>query len=428
MRAPLLGNLRPSVPGTPIELFKPGGFIIMRGYKEASIGGCLSSSLFIHCGAVAAVALISTSGLIADGTVQAKNTVEFTIAAPKGQQTKTLNVGPMKKVADNSIQTKKVIEQKSNTIPTKVAPAKPAPKAPTPPQQVKAAPMPAPVIKATPVATVAQVDTSAQVNKVKTVQGPSPIEIQQAQELMKKKAELDTIKKQQQEAEQALKAAEQQRELENKKAAALLAAQEAAQLAADQELKAKQAQLQKQNQELENLKNEMAKQAAQMQAEREAKEAAEIAAAKAAQIAAAQEAAAQKAAAQAAAAKAAALAAANAQKNSNAQSNLPYGVPSGTRSYQDLVQAPGNLPPIYPEMARLQRKEGAGRLIYFVNQDGSISQVKLLQSSGYTELDNEAINKISQYRYRSGQAGWTYHDYIFSLKGQAVATDGRLRQ
>lgn len=109
------------------------------------------------------------------------------------------------------------------------------------------------------------------------------------------------------------------------------------------------------------------------------------------------------------------------------ESNMNYGVPTGVRDYRDLVQIPGNIPPQYPEPARRNREMGQVRLMYFVTQDGSVSSLKMVQSSGHVELDNEAMRAIRKYRFQPGQQGYTSHTINFSLRGDAKATGGTLR-
>jgi protein TonB len=99
----------------------------------------------------------------------------------------------------------------------------------------------------------------------------------------------------------------------------------------------------------------------------------------------------------------------------------------GVRSYEDLSQMPGNHPPAYPTQARLQRQQGQVVLQYFVTPGGEVSNMKLVKSSGYASLDQEAIRSISQYKYRPGQQGWTVHPVNFSLKGPEQSMGGRLR-
>lgn len=110
------------------------------------------------------------------------------------------------------------------------------------------------------------------------------------------------------------------------------------------------------------------------------------------------------------------------------QANQAYGQPSGkVRSYLDLRQVSGNRPPSYPVIARRQQQQGKVHLAYYVKSNGSVSNLRLVQSSGYPMLDQEAIRAVSKYRYQPGQAGWTIHPVNFSLQGPSKKMPSRLR-
>ncbi len=104
-----------------------------------------------------------------------------------------------------------------------------------------------------------------------------------------------------------------------------------------------------------------------------------------------------------------------------------FGTSQGLRNYEDLSQVPGNKPPQYPEQARLQKQQGQVVLQYFVTASGQVSNMKLIKSSGYASLDQEAVNSVGQFKYRPGQQGWTVHPVNFTLKGPEQKMGGRLR-
>lgn len=108
-------------------------------------------------------------------------------------------------------------------------------------------------------------------------------------------------------------------------------------------------------------------------------------------------------------------------------SDMAFGVSSGTRSYLDLKQRPGNVPPQYPTTARRNGWQGNVILNYYVNADGTVRDVKIAQSSGVEMLDQEAVQAVSKYRYVPGQEGTVEHPVIFSLKGPAKPMPTRLR-
>lgn len=106
---------------------------------------------------------------------------------------------------------------------------------------------------------------------------------------------------------------------------------------------------------------------------------------------------------------------------------LAYGVPSGMQDAKALKQYPGNVPPSYPRRARLEKRTGRVRLYYYVTKNGHVKNVRMAHSSGHSDLDRETLEKVSKYRYFTGQEGWTYHDTIFRIKGQSEKVGGRLR-
>lgn len=97
------------------------------------------------------------------------------------------------------------------------------------------------------------------------------------------------------------------------------------------------------------------------------------------------------------------------------------------RSYLELKQVGSNKPPQYPVSARRNGYQGEVMLNYFVTQSGQVKDVRVAKSSGFGELDKEAVRAISQYKYVPGQEGWTEHPVVFSLKGPAAAAPSRLR-
>lgn len=104
-----------------------------------------------------------------------------------------------------------------------------------------------------------------------------------------------------------------------------------------------------------------------------------------------------------------------------------YGIPSGARSYLELRQVAGNRPPQYPLAARRLGEQGDVVLSYYVTDDGRVTNMKVVQSSGYRVLDNEAQRAISQYRFVPGQAGWARHPVHFTLKGPTETLPSHLR-
>jgi TonB family protein len=91
------------------------------------------------------------------------------------------------------------------------------------------------------------------------------------------------------------------------------------------------------------------------------------------------------------------------------------------------MQTPGNIPPQYPDASRKKGEMGQVQLLYFVTAEGTVASLQLAKSSGYVELDQEAIRSIRKYRYQPGQQGYTSHTVNFILRGDAKASGGTLR-
>lgn len=113
--------------------------------------------------------------------------------------------------------------------------------------------------------------------------------------------------------------------------------------------------------------------------------------------------------------------------NSKGSTGTESGSANNPRSYLDLKQKPGNIPPQYPESARLLGEQGRAKLRYFVDESGLVSNVDVVESSGSAALDKAAVNAISKYQYEPGQSGWASHPVNFTLKGPEQQTPGRLR-
>jgi protein TonB len=90
------------------------------------------------------------------------------------------------------------------------------------------------------------------------------------------------------------------------------------------------------------------------------------------------------------------------------------------RSYLQLKQESGNPAPKYPFAARQMGQEGNVELTYFVTETGEVKDLRVSKSSGFPDLDREAVRAISTYKYSPGQSGWTKHPVQFSLKDSST--------
>ncbi len=97
------------------------------------------------------------------------------------------------------------------------------------------------------------------------------------------------------------------------------------------------------------------------------------------------------------------------------------------RDGRKLKQVAGNPIPVYPSSARLTKNQGTVLLKYLVTDSGSVTDIRVIQSSGSPELDNEAVNKIQRWKFQPGQAGETTHPVTFKLNGPSEQLPSRLR-
>ena len=182
--------------------------------KNPVLSGYLSSSMFIHCGAVAAVAFISASDLIKPNVQPKKTTIEFTTMAPKGEQvqSKIIEKKLPQKAKTKVVKKTAPIVNKSQKAPSK--------KAASSPQKAKIEkPLPAPKIlsqKPKSIQKVAKLD-----QPIKTSTEPSPIVVKNQQELLKQKAELEALERQKEDSKKQLEELRKQKEQEQLKALAL---------------------------------------------------------------------------------------------------------------------------------------------------------------------------------------------------------------
>lgn len=104
------------------------------------------------------------------------------------------------------------------------------------------------------------------------------------------------------------------------------------------------------------------------------------------------------------------------------------GIPGGVRALDQLRQRPGNKFPQYSPEERLARQEGKAVFYAYVNTDGSLSQFKLGQSTGYRNLDLKTLAALKKWKFFPGQEGWVEMPFQWVLKGEAREAGGQLRK
>lgn len=103
------------------------------------------------------------------------------------------------------------------------------------------------------------------------------------------------------------------------------------------------------------------------------------------------------------------------------------GIPGGVRTLEQLRQMPGNKFPQYSSEERLARQEGNTMFYAYVNKDGSLSQFKLGQSTGYRNLDGKTLAALKKWKFYPGQEGWVEMPFKWTLNGEAMEAGGTLR-
>ncbi|MGH8102760.1 MAG: energy transducer TonB [Chthoniobacterales bacterium] len=84
--------------------------------------------------------------------------------------------------------------------------------------------------------------------------------------------------------------------------------------------------------------------------------------------------------------------------------------PSGER----IVYAPR---PHYLYEARAKRLTGHGYFVMHVRQNGTVSRVEVVRSTGHLILDREVVRAFSQWRFRPGSVDKVASPVAFSLVG-----------
>lgn len=105
-----------------------------------------------------------------------------------------------------------------------------------------------------------------------------------------------------------------------------------------------------------------------------------------------------------------------------------YGTPVGN-STEALVPYGSNRAHTYPYMGRLRKLEGVAVVQYTVAPNGQVSETKLLQSSGHSTLDSEAVDVIKKWKFKPMKSDVTYEkEVVFRLKGEATSAPSQLRR
>lgn len=109
-----------------------------------------------------------------------------------------------------------------------------------------------------------------------------------------------------------------------------------------------------------------------------------------------------------------------------ANSSANEGKPLPVKNDYELKGMPGNKDPQYTDSDRLNRRQGEVKFMAEVAADGSISNIRILKSSGFRTLDLAAYSAFKSYRYFPGQQSYVVKSFVFTLKGPAQVLPSRL--
>lgn len=109
-------------------------------------------------------------------------------------------------------------------------------------------------------------------------------------------------------------------------------------------------------------------------------------------------------------------------------SNVQTGTPNGVRHLESLRQLPGNPKPKYSMDERLRREQGQVIFHAFVTPDGKLQNFKLIQSTGFKNLDQKTLAALQKWKFYPGQQGWVEIPQVWNLKGEAEEMPTLLRR
>lgn len=122
-------------------------------------------------------------------------------------------------------------------------------------------------------------------------------------------------------------------------------------------------------------------------------------------------------------------AAAKASSNVGGNGNNTFGAANGkVRSIENLRQVPGNPKPSYSMDERFQKQQGTVVFQAYVTQQGSLEKFKLMQSTGYRNLDGKTLAALKKWKFYPGQQGWVEIPQTWNLKGEAEEMPTTLRR
>ena len=93
------------------------------------------------------------------------------------------------------------------------------------------------------------------------------------------------------------------------------------------------------------------------------------------------------------------------------------GDPNSVRTLDQLRQVPGNPKPQYSNDERLRREQGAVAFHAYISKAGQPTQFRIMQSTGYRNLDGKTLAALKRWKFYPGQEGWVEIPFKWDLKG-----------
>jgi len=116
------------------------------------------------------------------------------------------------------------------------------------------------------------------------------------------------------------------------------------------------------------------------------------------------------------------------ESGSDTIAKFAAGSPNAVRSVDSLRQIPGNPKPQYSTDERLNREQGRVIFYAFVTPQGTLEKFKLVQSTGYKNLDGKSLAALRKWKFYPGQQGWVEIPQVWNLKGDIEKMPTLLRR
>lgn len=98
------------------------------------------------------------------------------------------------------------------------------------------------------------------------------------------------------------------------------------------------------------------------------------------------------------------------------------------RSVESLRQMAGNPKPKYSMEERFRKEQGTVVFQAYVTPEGSLKDFKLIQSTGYKNLDGKTLAALRKWKFYPGQQGWVEIPQTWTLKGEEQEMPATLRR